>query len=314
MAKDKNIGLTNEERLAADPELQRVADAARPVIDSFSIVDYRKVAGTAHTAFLKASVGGTNKATIAIVLDCIDRLRQHPRFQGNRKAYFLAKTNSVMGSISDYRRRLLNPPTGEPQFFSVRDLEDWQRKTYGDISNADLFDLWEAAGGKVYSDTWPLFTALQNKFRLAVTHCGFERTADSTAWALTGTTALELAIEVWQTAISSIHRTVTRLTRQAVEDTYRSFSLTPVLMKWTRAVNNLIPDDENSTFSPMDTRNINLTIEQIREHWRALDANLDAAIDAAEKYNELFRTQGERKKAIRQLAEIRQAVANERKK
>lgn len=310
----KNLSKTGKATQTLDavpPELrQKVIDAAKPVLATFSIIDKSRVADTAYSEFMKASVGGTNAAATAIVRDCIDQLRRHPRFQGNRKAQFLARQNSVVSSINEYRKRLIYPPLGEPQYFNLRDMTPERRKTYGDISNEDLFDLWEAAGDKVYSDTWPLFTSLHNKFRLAITHCGHEHTADTTAWALTGTTALELAVEVWQTAINAIHRATARLPREAVEDVYRPFSLAPVLGRWKRACNNLIPDDENGTFSPLDTRNINLTIEQIREYWRSMDAKLGAAIEAADEYDELFRTRDERKKLTRHLGEMQQAAAD----
>ena len=295
-----------------DPALrQKVIDAAMPVIAGYSIIDPARVVDTPYTRFLMTSVGGTNAAALTIMQDCIDKLRLHPRYNGKVKDYFEARTNSVSEAVDTYHRRLLYPASGEPRFFSVKAMPPEERKRYGDITDADYLELWEGAGGKVYVKTWPLFTALHNKFRLAMERCGTQHAA-LLAWTLVGRTALDLACEVWHTAVGSLYRSTARVPLKAVEDVYRPFLLQAVNQRWQRAVNNLILDREDGNFTELEHKNIAISIAQIREQWQSMDLKTGAAIAAAEDYDdEMFRTKGERKKFVRQMSEVQQAARDE---
>lgn len=271
--------------------------------------------------FVKMMAGVANGCALAVMRDALDRItdvrpksdylarprQPHPNYRHRTKHLF----RQAEQEADAYRRALLHPATGELRFFHMADMPEQTRKTYGDITDSEYFELWEATGGGVYQECRPLITSLWNKYRLSLTAHQVPQ-PEMAAWGITAMTLLQLAVETWQRAMRSVHEAIDgRLSLQFVEQCYRPFSLQRVAQRWQQALETLSPETATYKLDSHEERNIALGINQLRERWVSPDLPFNATMQAVEDYDELFRTPGERKKALRQLAEMRtEAVAD----
>lgn len=282
--------------------------------------------------FVKMMTGVANNAAISIMLDCLNKIADvrskesyaeepwhpHPRYKQRVKQLF----NQALQEKDHYRRRLMYPGEHGVRFFRVSDMPDEARRKYGVVSDKTYFEFWEGTGALAYQKSQPLVGSLWNKFRLSLQHHGVPN-AEQVAWGLVGANVLELAVVVWQRAMKSAHEAFEGLlSMDYVEQLYRPFSLHCVSLKWRQALSLLAPEVSTYSLDSLEERNIEMGVQQLMELWISPDLPFDSTIQAVEDFSDdIFSTPGHAKKAMRELADMRnkavedlaQQMAEERK-
>jgi hypothetical protein len=282
--------------------------------------------------FVKMMTGVANNAAISIMLHCLNKIADvrskesyaeepwhpHPRYKQKVKQLF----NQALAEKDHYRRRLMYPGEHGVRFFRVSDMPDEARRKYGVINDKTYFEFWEGTGALAYQKSQPLIGSLWNKFRLSLQHHGVPN-AEQVAWGLVGANVLELAVVVWQRAMKSAHEAFEGLlTMDYVEQLYRPFSLHCVSLKWRQALSLMAPEVSTYSLDSLEERNIEMGVQQLMELWISPDLPFDSTIKAVEDFSDdIFSTPGHAKKAMRELADMRnkavedlaQQMAEERK-
>lgn len=96
--------------------------------------------------------------------------------------------------------------------------------------------------------------------------------------------------------------------RDVTESVFNQFSLDKVSDSWSNAIYILDPEIKTSTACPLDEKNIHMGIEQLMDAWMGTDSIFDSVNGAVEDYEEVFATKGFKKKALREVAEMRAAM------
>ena len=272
--------------------------------------------------FVKMMTGMSNNAALAIMGDALDKItdkrsresyreqpyRPHPRYRQRVKQLF----NQALQERDHYRRHLLYPGEQGVRFFRVSDMPEAARRKYGVLSNQAYFEFWEGTGSLAYQRSQPLIGSLHNKFRLSLVKHGVPQ-PEQVAWGLVAANVLELSVVVWQRAMKSAHEAFEGLlTQDFVEQLYSPFSLHRVSQTWQKAITLMAPEVQGYKLNDTDERNIQLGVEQLMELWISPDLPFDSTIQAVEDFSDdIFRTQGYAKKAMRELADMRNAAVND---
>lgn len=283
--------------------------------------------------FVKMMTGVANNAAISIMLDCLNKIADvrskesyaeepwhpHPRYKQRVKQLF----NQALQEKDHYRRRLMYPGEYGIRFFRVSDMPDEARRKYGVINDKTYFEFWEGTGALAYQKSQPLVGSLWNKFRLSLQQHGVPN-AELVAWGLVGANVLELAVVVWQRAMKSAHEAFDGLlSMDYVEQLYQPFSLHCVSLKWRQALSLMAPEVNTYSLDSLEERNIEMGVQQLMELWISPDLPFDSTIKAVEDFSDdIFSTPGHAKKAMRELADMRnkavedlaQQMAEERQK
>ena len=269
--------------------------------------------------FVKMMTGVANNAALSIMLDALNKITDkrskesyaeepwhpHPRYRQKVKQLF----NQALEERDRYRRRLLYPTGDGLRFFTVSDMPEETRRKYGVVSDRTYFEFWEGTGSLAYQKSQPLIGSLWNKFRLSMLNHHVPQ-PEQVAWGLVGANMLELAVVIWQRAMKSAHEAFEGLlTMDYVENLYRPFCLSSVSSYWRQAISLMAPEVGGYELDETEERNIQLGVEQIMELWVSPDLPFDSTIQAVEDFREdIFRTPGHAKKAMRELADMRQAA------
>lgn len=269
----------------------------------------------AASSLVKTTVGLGNNAAWAACLDAMDYIRRHPRYRqrisgGTTPARQFARAFRM---LKQYERQLIY--AGEYRFFHVADMSPRTRKAYGPgLTDADYYDFWAAFGFQAYQQTKPFFTSLVNKIRLAYLRHG-DPNPEIMGWAVGAQCALDMAAGIWRSAIRSCDKMQLAYTRLSIPancwaKTFRDFDLKGVADFWKSCVDCLNPQ---STFALTATEaaNIGQGYEQLAQKWTDTDTIFGSRIKTAADYADIFRTDGEMKKAVRQFAELRDSMAGE---
>ena len=271
----------------------------------------RKMAAAASTVRLLCGVG--NNAAWLVVLEAYGHAKQHRRFNqnikgGKRVGWFFRR---VMKLYHEYEHRLVD--ARQNRMFHVADMDEKTRRKYSKmITDREYFDFWVATGDPCYSKTHPLVTSLWNKYRLLLLHNDVVD-ADKVAWVLVGQAALELAVTMYDMAIDECERGY-GIPRSLLEYTFGQFSMKEIADEWRRAMMTLAPETEPVKLSELDEKNIDLGIHQLMEAWLDYDTLYASTADTVAEYDEVFRTRGFQKKALQEIAEVRQETQQEYEK
>ena len=163
---------------------------------------------------------------------------------------------------------------------------------------------WASIGGPAYTKTKPLITSLWNKHRLSLEQHGVPD-AEHIAWLLTASTAMQIATYLLDTTIKRVAADH-HLPIKIANDMFRQFSVEPMLKAWGRAL--LLLEPMEYKLEPLEDRNIQMGIDQLAEAWTEPSLLYDSVLVSCEDYDEVFRTKGFQKKAIREIAEVKQSI------
>lgn len=266
---------------------------------------------------IKTTAGIANNAAWAACLDAMDQIRKHPRYRQNIKGGSTpaCQFKRCFDLLKKYEKGLLYAPNYA--YFHVAYLTPKDRKMWGDnITDRDYYDFWAASGFTAYYySTKPFFTSLVNKIKLAYEHHG-EPHAEIMGWAVAAHCALNIAGQLWEAAVNNClsfakeYKGV-NISKKELEKMYRCFDLRGVADFWEKCVKDLCPKE--FYLDELERKNIEAGYIQLGEQWMNENTIFNSRIKTAEDYADIFRTNGEMKKAMRQFAEMRDKVADEMK-
>ena len=245
---------------------------------------------------VKLICGVANNAAWLVALDGYDHARRCSNYKHNVKHAFKLAINEW----HNYEHRLIY--ASENRMFHVEDLGEKARKTFGKITDRQYYDFWASVGGPAYSETRPLITSLWNKHRLSLLNHGV-KDADHVAWVLTAQAALELARQLYEKALDECVKGF-GLPRGILRKVFGQFSLAPIENRWRRALLLLAPDS-NFPLESTERKNIEHGLTQLCEAWMNPTILYNSTMTSVEDYEELFATKGYQKKAMREIAEVR---------
>lgn len=259
--------------------------------------------GVAHllaniASSVKLVTGVANNAALLIMLDAHDQVKQHPRYRHEVKRAY----KQAIEAWHDYEAQLLH--ARQNRFFHVDDMTPATRKIYGaNCTDADYFEFWRSIGGPVYNNTRPLVTSLVHKYRLSMEKHGVKH-AQLLAWCHTAMVAMHIAHRAYHAVIEDAIAN-SPCPRWLVESIFKDFDLAPVCKAWDKAVQ--MTDDTHYVLDKSEARNIELGMLSLAEAWADPDAMYNSTIEVTPAFEEIFRTKGEMKKALRNLADVRDA-------
>ena len=257
---------------------------------------------SAASSVVKLVCGVGNNAAWLVMLDAMDHARSCARFRGPAKKEF----NRCVQLFHEYEGALVYARVN--RFFHVPDMADHVRKKYGQITDREYYDFWASTGAAAYQATRPMVTSLVNKYRLSLISHGV-RDAAHVAWVMAAMAALELSVRMYDSAIREIIKGYS-LPENIVRKVFGQFSLKHIAKKWGDAMVALSPDSDYP-LQDSEKRNIELGLDQLFEAWMSLDTMYDSVSDTVEDYGEVFRTKGEQKKAMREIADIKADTVGE---
>lgn len=254
-------------------------------------------------AQVKLSAGVCNNAAWSAVLEAHDHIKQHPNYRHKVKLLY----KRALEEFHAYEHSLVCATKN--RMFHIGDMNEHTRKIYGNITDRQYYEFWTGVGATAYRDTRPLVTSLCNKYRLSlISH--HIKNAELTAWAMTAQACLDLAVQVVRTTMDVV-RDMHRLPSPIVREVFNQFLLTRVSESWKSA---LMLTDKNITsivMTSLEERNIAQGIEQLQDAWGDTLQHLQATANTMEDYDDIFRTKGEMKKAIREVSELSQELREE---
>jgi hypothetical protein len=254
-------------------------------------------------AVVKLICGVANNAAWLTILDAHDHARRCPNYrQGVKRKFKMA-----IQALRDYERDLLH--SEENRMFHLADMSERVRKKYGDITDREFYDFWAGTGAAAYDKTRPLLTSLQNKYKLSLEREHIPE-AYNVAWVMVGMAAVELAVRMYEKAIDECEAGY-KLPRRLLERVFGQFSLARVAKLWREALIALCPGCEDVKPSKIDARNIEMGLEDLTKAWIDPTMLYNSAMDTVEEYKEVFRTKGEQKKSLREIAEVKAETMKE---
>lgn len=254
-------------------------------------------------AVVKLITGVANNAAWLVTLNALDHARRCPNYRHRTKHLFM----ETVRALKQYEKRLIY--ASENRMFHLADMSDRVRKKYGDITDREYYDFWTGMGNAAYERTLPLLTSLQHKYRKSLEREGVPE-ADHVAWVMVAMAALDLAVQMYRRAIDECV-TGYQLPRKLLQRVFGQFSLANVLKLWRDALIALCPGIDQIKPSHTDERNIEMGLIQLTEAWIDPTTLYNSTMDTVAEYSEVFRTKGEMKKSLREIAEVRDETMKE---
>ncbi len=254
-------------------------------------------------AVVKLICGVANNAAWLTVLHAHDHARRCPNYRQDVKRKFKA----ALQALRDYERTLLH--TDENRMFHLADMSERVRKKYGPITDREFYEFWTGTGAATYERTKPLLTSLQNKYKLSLEREHIPE-AYNVAWVMVGMATLELAVHMYDKAIDECE-TGYQLPRKTLNQVFGQFSLARPSKLWRDALIALSPNSDTIEPSDLDKRNIEMGLTQLTEAWIDPTTLYNSTMDTVAEYSEVFRTKGEMKKSLREIAEVRDETMKE---
>lgn len=255
-------------------------------------------------AVVKLVCGVANNAAWMVCLDAMDKAKQHfgygrsVRGGGTVRGLF----KRVVKAHETMERNLIYTETN--RFFHVADMDAKHRAQFGaQFTDRDYFDFWASIGGGAYTETRPLITSLWNKYRLSLMSHHIPQ-ADILAWVMTGTACLATSVTLYDMTIDDLWKGY-NIPRPILRHVFAPFSLKTIEKLWMDAMDALDPNANSYELDATESKNIEYGLQQLSESWMSLRTLYDSVYDSTEDYSEIFRTKGEQKKALRQIAELR---------
>lgn len=262
-----------------------------------------KEALSCAASVMKLVCGCGNNAAWMACLEAHDRIKHHPHYKGKVKHYY----RQALEIFRAYEMRLVHGDTF--RMFHVADMPPAVRKKYGAITDKDYYDFWTDIGATAYHRTRPIITSLQNKYRLSLKGHGVMH-ADLLAWVMTAQACLQMSLTMYEAALQDCAKGY-RLRRKVLELVFGQFSLHKVAKAWMRALTATDPSTDGYKLDALEERNIEMGLEQLHDAWINTDTLYGSVMTATGEYDEIFRTRGEQKKALREIADIRSATEAE---
>lgn len=249
-------------------------------------------------AMVKTTCGIGNNAAWSVALEALDHVRKHPRYKHGVKQAFL----SAVQEFKNYECELVYAT--ENRLFHVADLTPEYRKRYGDITDREYYEFWCSTGASAYVQKRVWVTNLWNKFRLSLIGHKVQH-PDEVAWGMAASAALLLATCMYDNSVRVCVEDY-KVPRQLVDGIFGKLNMIAVAKKWDKALMMLEPFTATYDLTELEQKNIQQGLDQLQEQWTSTATYTGALTEAVDAYEEVFRTKGEQKKALRLIAEMRE--------
>lgn len=252
------------------------------------------------TGLVKTTCGVANNAAWMACLEAYDKAKLHPNFRKkSREGQSIKKMfKNVVEEYHKYERALIYG--GPPYFFRLQDLSPDKRKSFGNISDSEYYDLWTAIGAQAYTKTRSFITCLANKFKVSLESHGVPN-ADIVSWIITATACLRTARRVFDSSMRQCGQMI-GIPGAKLAKVYKAFDMTVIYNEWVKAEYAIEPMTDYE-LDDIEVKNIKVGIEQLEENWMSSRTLYGSAIDVFDEYDEVWRTPGEQKKAIGKVVE-----------
>ena len=249
---------------------------------------------------VKLVCGVANNATWLVMMDAHDGIKHHPRYRQEVKRTY----KWAIEAFHENERQLLHAQ--ENRMFHVGDLTPDGRKKYGDITDGQYFEYWQGLGAKAYTEGHQWVTNLDNKYRLSLIQHGVSH-AEILSKVMTAQACLELCCSMYESAIRTCAEDWS-IPVDIMQNIFQHFNLRKVADLWKKAMSMTEPKFDTYDLDPIEEKNISQGIVQLEQEWSDPKMLYGSAFTATEDFEEIFRTKGEWKKAMREIGEVRNSV------
>lgn len=249
---------------------------------------------------VKLVCGVANNATWLVMADAHDAIKNHPNYKG--KAKWLYK--QAFTEFKSNEMQLLH--SNDNRMFHLDDMSPSVRKKYGNIKDSQYFEYWQGLGENAYTEGHKWVSSLDNKYRLSLVNHGVSY-SEIIAKVMTAQACLELSCSMYDSALNSCARDFA-LPMDIMRKIFKYFSLRKVADIWIKAMFLTAPETEKYDLDELEEKNISQGIMQLEMAWSDPNMIYGSAFSATEDFEEIFRTKGEWKKAMREIGDVRNSL------
>ena len=131
------------------------------------------------------------------------------------------------------------------------------------------------------------------------------KNADIISLVITATTCLKIAVRVYGSALDNAGNTV-GIAPSELNKIYNAFNMRVICELWMKAELAIEPSTDYD-LDGVELKNIQLGIMQLEEQWMNTQTLYGSAVDIFKEYDDVWRTPGEQKKAIKGLFDMMEA-------
>lgn len=249
---------------------------------------------------VKLVCGVANNATWLVMVDAHDAIKSHRNYNGKVKWLY----KQAFKEFKYNEQQLLY--ASENRMFHVCDMSPLARKKYGDITDLQYFEYWQGLGAKVYTDGHKWVGSLNNKYRLSLLNHNI-LDPESMSKVMTAQACLELSCSMYMSALNNCAKDFA-FPVSLLAKIFKYFSLRKVADIWKQALFLTEPQTKTYNLDEVEERNISQGIMQLEMEWSDPKMIYGSAFSATEDFEEIFRTKGEWKKAMREIGEVKNSI------
>lgn len=243
---------------------------------------------------IKTTLGVTNNAAWAATLEAHDHVKKSKRYRETVKKAYL----DTIDAFRCRERKLVYAEKN--RLFHLADLLPEHRKRYGDITDTEYYEYWCSTGQTAYCQTRSWVMNIRNKYQQSLSAHGVAE-AEIVSWAMEADACLRLA-QVAYANITELCADEFDVPLALLHDIFGALDMTLFADKWTNAMRLLVPETETYTLSDFETKNIQYGLDQLMDQWMSLDTIKSSVKETISSYDNIFRTKGEMKKALREVS------------
>lgn len=256
------------------------------------------------SSLVKLVDGTTNNAAWAACLDAYEMLKPlKKRMNRNVKGGGTAgdELKRVFKALKTYQRNLIY--TTDIRFFHVADMAESTRNFYSEnMTDEEYYDFWASFGFKAYETNKNFFTCLINKLKLIYENGGI-KDAEAAAWSMGAYMSLSIATDCHRKVTTSVAEQWGGHLKEW-QWFFKDFDLTHIEKLWGDAHKDMFPELDKLKFSDTEYQNVNISFNQWAERLIKGHTLAKSRIETIADYaDDIFRTKGCVKKAIRELTD-----------
>lgn len=253
-------------------------------------------------SIVKLVMGVSNNTTYIVMQNALDAIKKHPNYKHQVKRKYLQAFDAYRANELQLRYAESN------RMFHIADMGENLRKRYGNITDAQYFEYWTGLAAKPYKESEKWLNSLSYKYEKSLKEHGVKH-ADKIAQVMTATACLELSCKMYRSTLESCGREMA-LPYPILDEVFKFFHLRGVADIWKDAL--VMTDTASQSYELNDDeqQNIRFGLEQLEECWSDPKMIYGSVFAATADFEEIFRTKGENKKALREISEMLQ-LANE---
>ena len=249
--------------------------------------------------FVMTMMGVSNNLALLILGNGLDAAKKSPAY---RTKDIKRQFEFCQNTIKKYEYGI---KSSEFKFFDVADMTPDVRRIYSDdITNEDFYSYWQASGCAAYPKIKNYVMALRNKYYIIDARQYTQQEAALRADLAVTYTVLSLAVMTFNMVMEQCAQDF-KLPQSALAKTFQMFSLEKVLRQWEKAMLTMFPNIKEDNCTDFDKKNIIVCSNDLARRWTSVDLVTSSLEDATNDYEEVFKTEGFKKKVIQSINAMR---------